>query len=132
MADAYRHLALAHPGSFRFVLSHQYSNPTTVRPTAYVLDALRDAGIAEADRVHLLRFLVAYLGGAIARELGSPGQTPTGAVLAGGHARRPVAAAAAAAVEKAPGLVTVDHAAEYAFGVDFVLDGIEAKARSAR
>lgn len=139
VARAFRRRALAHPQAASLVLSRQLSSLDGLAPVEAVLAALRDAGIAAEESVHLLRVVLATLIGTLLREVDAG---PTyGTVDTVGIAQRtetlensnlPAVAAAA------PHLATFDADREFDYAMELSLDavrrrvpgGVEGRSRS--
>lgn len=126
LARAFRQMALKHPGAFPLVFTRQLKSADALRPLEAGLALLKEAGFSGNEAVHAMRAFVAYQGGALLRETGMSqllGEAPPDLYLAEaeklGERKFPLV------TKLAPLLAACDHEAEYEFGLDVMLMGLE-------
>lgn len=127
-AEGIRMVALAHPEAFRLVGMRPLNTPAAFRPVEAALGALRAMGLPPDEAAHGYRALVAFARGYALAEIGRftfEAEGAAGAVLPSG----PDAAAFPRIEELAPQLSHPDHAAAFGFGLQALLDGLQAAAR---
>lgn len=123
-----RAVALAHPDAFRLVGMRPLHTPRAFRPVDDTLGALRAIGLADQEAVHAYRALVSYARGYALAEI-------AGFTLeaAGAEPPAPVGPDELRAeglenlAELAPHLLRSEHDAAFEFGMESILDGIEAR-----
>lgn len=129
LARSYRQLAHRHPRTFALATSRRLTSSDGLPPVEAALSVTRAAGFRGADAVHVLRTALAYLTGALLREVGAT--TVLGGRLVDGYADR-VADLPPAAFplvrEVAEHLDFCDHDAEFEFGLDLLVTAIETRA----
>jgi TetR/AcrR family tetracycline transcriptional repressor len=124
IAHAFRASAFAHPEAASLVLTRQLGSAAALAPTDAVLHVLAAAGFPPDRAVHVLRFLVATLTGALLRE--HQAAPAFGAEAAAVAARRAVLESAElpAVAAAADHLARFDRDAEFAFSVDAAIDAV--------
>jgi AcrR family transcriptional regulator len=138
-ARAFRHIARAYPRCTMVVVSRPANSPTALAPIEHALATLRGAGFGAEDAVRVVRVFIAYIVGALLREVGvSPGLEPQRplsqdpAVLA---ADRPSLHVDPAEFPQVVGmsdeLMQRDHDADFEFGLDLLVRAV-AELRPAR
>ncbi|HEX4813472.1 MAG TPA: TetR/AcrR family transcriptional regulator [Nonomuraea sp.] len=126
-ARAFRQLARHYPRSTMLVVSRQLHSAAGLLPVERALATLRGAGFDGADAVRVLRMFVAYIVGSLLREVGvTPAFAPVhpGAVTAG--AVDPALFPEVSSL--APLLGECDHAAEFEFGLELLIQAAAAHA----
>lgn len=133
LAQTFRRMALKHPGAFPLVFTRQLKSPEALVPLEAGLALLREAGFDGDQAVHIMRAFVAYQGGSLLREVGMShllGAATPDFFVAGteelGDAQFPMVRALAAQ------LAACDHAAEYDFGLEMMLAGLNQMSTSRR
>ncbi|MFE7775439.1 TetR/AcrR family transcriptional regulator C-terminal domain-containing protein [Streptomyces sp. NPDC057445] len=126
IAYAFRQAALRHPRAGELVLMRQLSTPTALAPVDTMLAMMLDHGFDEATAVHALRLFVAFQVGSLLREFHTP---PTAADRDNEAVEQTRTAYFAgsgfpAVAKVAPILAVNDHEAEFAFGVELLVDAL--------
>lgn len=120
-----RAVLLAHPDALPLFVGHNASSPDALRPIEAGLRILRTAGFGPAEAVHALRTLVAYTVGYAGAE--------TGALRNPQHTSEAIAAARTLPTDEFPTLRELaafsakSGDAEFEFGLDTIMTGLEAK-----
>jgi len=126
IAQAFRQAAVRHPHCTPLVLTRQLGSSSALAPTEIVLSVLREAGFPPDRAVHALRAVLAFVVGALLREV-SASSTFSGDNLSG--VQRRVAELNASElphlIEVAPQLAVCDHEEEFAFGLDLLITALE-------
>jgi AcrR family transcriptional regulator len=126
LAKSFRQMALQHPGAFALVFTRQLRTPSAFSRLETGLSILEEAGFDGEDAVHAMRAFVAYQGGSLLREVGSSallGATPPDFYISGTEA---LGAEQFPLVRTlAPALTACDHEAEYEFGLDIMIAGLQ-------
>ena len=128
-ASGIRGVALAHPDAFRLVGMRPLHTPQAFRPVEVALGALRAFGLADDEAVHGYRALVSFARGYALAEIG--GFTLEAAQIG---PQAPVdpddlrAEGLPNLAELSSHLLHPEHEAAFAFGLDSILDGLEARA----
>jgi len=131
VAYAFRRASLRHPRAVELVLTRQLSSPAALPVINCSLAVLLDHGFDEAAAVHALRLLLAFQVGSLLREFHAPG-FGSEAGEAGeedeesvDERRQHLADSGFPAVAKlAPRLAEIDHAAEFTFGLELLIDAL--------
>jgi TetR/AcrR family tetracycline transcriptional repressor len=132
LAHAFRSVALAHPRSCAVVLTRKVFSPSGLRPMEASVSLLLGAGFDEATAVHSIRVLMSFLVGSLLRQVGVlptlGGQDPASAEVR-------IAALANAGFPSlarvAPLLGTIDHDAEYEFGLEALITAMQSRLHAA-
>ncbi|MFD8204787.1 TetR/AcrR family transcriptional regulator [Streptomyces sp. NPDC059695] len=136
LADDLRHRLLAHPGSVHLMLSGPMDGPHALALGEALLTVLADAGLGPADAARASYLLIVQVLGAIALEAAElPAPLPPPPVTERVAARREQLRAVpadrhprtAAAADTIARFVSDE---QYAWGLDRVLDGIAARAKT--
>ncbi|QSQ17408.1 TetR/AcrR family transcriptional regulator C-terminal domain-containing protein [Myxococcus landrumensis] len=133
LALSFRQVALRHPGIAPLVLTRQLGSLQAMAVSEAALATLDAAGVPPKEAVHVLRFILAFLIGALVREVSS-GPTFSGLDL-DGLAERHTALKTSGlrhVARAARHLAACDHAAEFEFGVDMMVAALEARLGSSR
>ncbi|UNM16257.1 TetR/AcrR family transcriptional regulator C-terminal domain-containing protein [Streptomyces formicae] len=135
IAYAFRQASLRHPRACELVLMRQLSTPTALAPVDTMLAMMLDHGFDEETAVHALRLFISFQVGTLLRQFhGSTALGGGGADDGDAAAREAVRTAYFAdsgfpAVAKvAPVLAVNDHEAEFAFGVELLIDALRSLA----
>ncbi|MDH2424148.1 TetR/AcrR family transcriptional regulator C-terminal domain-containing protein [Sphaerisporangium sp. TRM90804] len=125
-ARAFRQIAHHYPHSTMVVVSRQLQSPAGLMPVERALDTLREAGFEGEDAVQILRTFIAYIIGALLREVGV---TPTYAPGSHGELGVPrVDPALFPAVDSvAPLLGAWDHEEAFEYGLDLLITAVAAR-----
>ncbi|MET7616204.1 TetR/AcrR family transcriptional regulator C-terminal domain-containing protein [Streptomyces sp. NPDC005408] len=124
VAYGFRQASLRHPRACELVLTLQLSSPGALPTINCSLAVLLDHGFDEAAAVHALRLLIAFQVGSLLREFHSP-STKGEDESAVRERRDHLARSGFPAVAKlAPMLAVIDHEAEFAFGVELLIDAL--------
>lgn len=128
IAQAFRAAAVRYPRCAPLVLTRQLGSFVALAPVEAVLTILRDAGFPPQRAVHALRSVLAYVIGALLREL-SAGPTFSGDNLGGVEKRLSELEASELphVVEAAPFLAVCHHDDEFRFGLDLMITALEAQ-----
>ncbi|NBM19870.1 TetR family transcriptional regulator [Streptomyces sp. GC420] len=126
IARAFRKAALAHPRACELVLTRQLGSPAALRAVDMVLGLLLEAGFDEDVAVHALRLFTAYATGALLGEARAAGEYH--GASGDGDVRQLAGCGLPAVSRVAPRLADVDHEAEYAFGLERLIDSLRAYA----
>ncbi|MFC5289830.1 TetR/AcrR family transcriptional regulator C-terminal domain-containing protein [Actinokineospora guangxiensis] len=128
IAHAFRASAFAHPEAASLVLTRRLGSTAALAPTDAVLRVLAAAGFPPDRAVHVLRFLLAALTGALLREHQAAPDFGTEATAV--DARRAVldSAALPAVAAAADHLARFDRDAEFAFTVEAAIDAVMVQA----
>lgn len=127
VAYAFRRASLRHPRAVELVLTRQISSPGALPVINCSLAVLLDHGFDEAAAVHALRLLVAFQVGSLLGEFHSPGfGSETGEEDEEVRRREQhLSNSGFPAVAKlAPKLAEIDHAAEFTFGLELLIDAL--------
>jgi AcrR family transcriptional regulator len=126
IAQAFRRAAVRHPHCTPLVLTRQLGSSSALATTEIVLSVLREAGFPPDRAVHALRAVLAFVVGALLREV-SASPTFSGDNLSG--VQRRVAELSASELphltEVAPQLAVCDHEEEFTFGLDLLITALE-------
>lgn len=126
LAYGFREMALAHPGAFPLVFMRQIRSPEAFRPLEAGLALLQEAGFEGEEAVHVLRAFVAYQGGSLLREVGTAPLLGAAAPDLYVEGTEQLGADQFPLVSKlAPQLAVCDHEAEYEFGLEMMIAGLE-------
>ncbi|MFI6787245.1 TetR/AcrR family transcriptional regulator [Nonomuraea sp. NPDC050383] len=123
-ARAFRQIAHHYPRCTMLVVSRQLHSAAGLLPVERALATLRSAGFDGPDAVRVLRLFIAFVVGSLLREVGvTPTFAPTDhRHLAGAEAADPALFPEVSAL--APLLGACDHEAEFAFGVELLIQAI--------
>lgn len=122
-AHAFRQLARDYPRSTMVVVSRQLNSAAGLLPVERALATLRSAGLDGPDAVRMLRIFIAYVVGSLLREVGvTPAFAPVRDAPEGVAELDP--GLFPQVVELAPLFDSGDHAAEFAFGVELLIQAI--------
>jgi AcrR family transcriptional regulator len=130
LAMAYRRLLLAHPNVLSLFAEHRHLDPGCLQPIELTLEALRSGGLSVEETTTAYHMLVGYVMGHATLEIagvmsGDPDPEHAAQHEAFLHTfprdRFPRMA------EMLPYLKHCDHEAEFEFGLDMLLAGLEAK-----
>ncbi len=126
IAHAFRLTSLRHPRACQLVLTRQLTSPTALAPIDCSLAVLLDHGFEEETAVSALRMFTAYQVGCLLREFCSSSASPPGEGDAAARARTDYLAGSGfpAVARVAPALAVIDHEAEFAFGVETLIEGL--------
>jgi AcrR family transcriptional regulator len=122
-ARAFRQIAHHYPRSTMLVVSRQLHSHAGLLPVERALATLRSAGFDGADAVRMLRVFIAFIVGSLLREVGvtptfAPAQQRTVSAEHVDPALFPHVS------ELAPLLASCDHEAEFAFGVELLIQAM--------
>lgn len=126
VAQAFRRAAVRHPHCAPLVLTRQLGSSAALAPSEAVLSILGEAGFPPDRAVHALRSVLAFVVGALLREVSAEpafsGDDPDGVErrLAGLRA-----SALPNVLASAPYLAVCDHEQEFAFGLDLLTTALE-------
>lgn len=128
-ASSARTVLSQHSWALGLMDSRRNPGPATLRHHNAVLGVLREAGFTLAMAAHAVSLIDSYVSGYVLQEAGLPMSSPSEAAeVAGGILERMSADdlpyLAEMIVEHAPGY---DHTSEFAYGLDLILDGLEAR-----
>jgi AcrR family transcriptional regulator len=128
LARSFRSVALAHPRACAVILTRKVLSPSGLRPMEACLSLLLRSGFDEATAVHSIRVLISFLVGSLLRQVG---------VLPTLGERDPasteiriadlVASGFPALARVAPLLGTIDHDAEYEFGLEALITAMRTR-----
>jgi AcrR family transcriptional regulator len=130
LAIAYRRLLLAHPNALSLFAEHRHLDPDCLRPIELTLEALRSGGLSVEETITAYHMLVGYVQGHVTLEIAGLLAGDEGPEHAAQHEafmrtlppdRFPRMA------EMLPHLKVCDHEAEFEFGLDMLLAGLDAK-----
>jgi AcrR family transcriptional regulator len=130
LALAYRRLLLAHPNVLSLFAEHRHLDPDCLQPIELTLEALRSGGLSVEETTTAYHMLVGYVMGHAMMEIaglmaGDPGPEHTAQHEVFMQTlpldRFPRMA------EMLPYLKQCDHEAEFEYGLDVLLAGLEAK-----
>ncbi|MFE1884558.1 TetR/AcrR family transcriptional regulator C-terminal domain-containing protein [Streptomyces diastatochromogenes] len=127
VARSFRQLATAYPNTATLVLTRWQNSAAYVESADAVLNILRTAGFRVDAAVHALRALIAYIVGTLLREVGvGPTlSTPDTDQAAAQRASLLAAQGVPRVVEAATELASIDHEAEFEFGLRLLLDSLD-------
>lgn len=126
VAQAFRRAAIRHPHCAPLILTRQLGSSAALAPSEAVLSILGEAGFPPDRAVHALRSVLAFVVGALLREVSAEpafsGDDPRGVErrLAGLRA-----SAMPNVIASAPHLAVCDHEQEFAFGLDLLTTALE-------
>jgi AcrR family transcriptional regulator len=133
-AREWRRLIKAHPNVMQLLVErkHPMASAEMLRPTEIALDILRRAGLSERDTVNAFQAIGGYIFGAVMMEIGNlaPGRpegSPEPAELS-----RETATDFPCLAQLLPWFIECDTDATFELGLDLLLEGIRAKATTAR
>jgi len=130
LARSFRTAATSHPGAFTLVSARQLGSASGLRPIEAELLILHEAGFDAETSVHILRTFVAFVTGSLVRELtAEPVVSGIDPVARATRIEVLKAAGFSAIADAADHIAIVDHEAEYYFGVDLFITGLEAQLR---
>lgn len=122
-ALAFRQIARDHPRCTMVVVSRQLRSAAGLLPVERALATLRQAGFDGPDAVRVLRVFVAYIVGSLLREVGvTPAFTPAG--CPGVEVENVDPLLFPQVSELAAQMGECDHQAEFAFGLDLLIQAI--------
>jgi AcrR family transcriptional regulator len=126
IAYGFRQAALRHPRAGELVLMRQLSTPTALQPVDTMIAMMLDHGFDEEAAVHVLRLFVSFQVGSLLSEMRAPQATAERDEEATKQARTAYFAGAGfpAVAKVAPILAVNDHEAEFAFGVELLIDAL--------
>ncbi|WP_240506395.1 TetR/AcrR family transcriptional regulator C-terminal domain-containing protein [Thermoactinospora rubra] len=117
LVRAFRGVARAHPRCVQLALTRQAASPSALRPVEHALAIAEDAGFDGPTAVRIMRALISYAVGTIARETMFQQMIKhLPAELPGQEFRRVRALAGE--------LVADDHDADFEFGLDLLISSI--------
>ena len=125
MANSYRKIANEHPNIVQLVATRPFNTMPSLRPVEAGFEIFRQAGFDEQTSIHAFRTLAGFVTGYTLAETGALFGEATGdgqltpADLPEDEFPR--------LREVGPYLASTDHDAEFEFGVDVLLTGLEAK-----
>ncbi|WP_351228037.1 TetR/AcrR family transcriptional regulator C-terminal domain-containing protein [Streptomyces sp. NPDC002133] len=130
IAYAFRQAALRHPRACELVLLRQLSTPTALAPVDTMLAMMLDHGFDEETAVHALRLFISFQVGSLLWHVHT---SPSGAgrdPAAIREARTAYFAGSGfpAVAKVAPILAVNDHEADFAFGVELMIDALRSLA----
>lgn len=121
VAHAYRALLLRHPNAIPLLAQVHLTNPAAVRTAGAVMAQLRAAGFDAQTALNVLATVESFVNGFALWEAGTAPFRATGAPLAIGADADPYL------VELAPQLAQEDCADSFAFGLEVIIRGLEAR-----
>ncbi|WP_262006302.1 TetR/AcrR family transcriptional regulator C-terminal domain-containing protein [Streptomyces sp. FIT100] len=131
IAYAFRQASLRHPRACELVLMRQLSTPTALAPVDTMLAMMLDHGFDEETAVHALRLFISFQVGTLLRQFHGSTALGGGAADEGDTAAREAVRTAyfadsgfPAVAKVAPVLAVNDHEAEFAFGVELLIDAL--------
>ncbi|WP_240137009.1 TetR/AcrR family transcriptional regulator C-terminal domain-containing protein [Streptomyces sp. MUM 178J] len=125
IAHAFRRTSLRHPRACQLVLTRQLSSPTALAPIDCSLTVLLDHGFDEETAVRALRLFTAYQVGCLLREFYASSENRGEDDAAVRERTGRLAGSDFPAVARvAPMLAVIDHEAEFAFGVETLIEGL--------
>jgi AcrR family transcriptional regulator len=130
LALAYRRLLLAHPNVLSLFAEHRHLDPDCLQPIELTLEALRSGGLSVEETTTAYHMLVGYVQGHAMLEIAG--------LMAGDpdpeHAAQHEAFMLTLPSDRFPRMAEMlpylkqcDHEAEFGFGLDVLLAGLEAK-----
>jgi len=130
LALAYRRLLLAHPNVLSLFAEHRHLDPDCLQPIELTLEALRSGGLSVEETTTAYHMLVGYVMGHAMLEIAG--------LMAGDpdpeHAAQHEAFMLTLPSDRFPRMAEMlpylkqcDHEAEFGFGLDVLLAGLEAK-----
>ena len=130
LALAYRRLLLAHPNVLSLFAEHRHLDPDCLRPIELTLEALRSGGLSVEETTTAYHMLVGYVQGHAMLETaglmaGDPG--PEHAAEHDAFLRMLPPDRFPRMAEMLPYLKQCDHEAEFEYGLDVLLAGLDAK-----
>ncbi|WP_328399225.1 TetR/AcrR family transcriptional regulator C-terminal domain-containing protein [Streptomyces sp. NBC_00390] len=133
IAYGFRQAALRHPRAGELVLMRQLSTPTALAPVDTMLAMMLEHGFGEAAAVHALRLFVSFQVGSLLQEFRVPQASAEWDKEAAEQARAAYFAGSGfpAVAKVAPILAVNDHEAEFAFGVELLIDALRRLAPAA-
>lgn len=130
IAHAYRRLAHDHPHLFPLVVARPLAAPEVLRPLEATLAILRAGGFDPETALRAFRTIASFVAGFALDEIAGPATPPS----VGGGRPSPLAAFAdlppaafPRVTEAAPHAAHADADADFAFGLDVILVGLEAR-----
>lgn len=125
VARNFRAAMLAHPRAAPVVLERRTPSPVALAPMQVVLASMLASGIEAERAVSAFRAMLAFLVGALMREVrDAPGSCATDPVEAHGRRRELEATGLPAIVATAPYISTIDHQKEFEFGLAMLLGSL--------
>ncbi|MEU6998617.1 TetR/AcrR family transcriptional regulator C-terminal domain-containing protein [Nonomuraea sp. NPDC046570] len=128
-AHAFRAITHHYPRSTMLVFGRQLHSNAGLLPVERALATLRGAGFDGQQAVRMLRMFIAYIVGSLLREVGV---TPTFAPVHGSMVKAGEVDPALfpEVSELAPLLTACDHEAEFAFGLELLIEAIAVHAKN--
>ncbi|MFE6130095.1 TetR/AcrR family transcriptional regulator C-terminal domain-containing protein [Streptomyces sp. NPDC056437] len=124
VAHAFRRASLRHPRAGELVLTRQLNSPGVLPTIDCSLKVLLEHGFEEANAVHALRLLVAFQVGSLMREFHSPAFRGEDESAVREREELLAGSGFAAVARLAPKLAVIDHDAEFAFGLERLIDAL--------
>jgi AcrR family transcriptional regulator len=131
LAHAFRSVALAHPRACAVILTRKVLSPSGLRPMEACLSLLLRSGFDEATAVHSIRVLMSFLVGSLLRQVGVlPTLGERDPASAETRIADLVASGFPTLARVAPLLGTIDHDAEYEFGLEALITAMRTRLRA--
>ncbi|MFD7440004.1 TetR/AcrR family transcriptional regulator C-terminal domain-containing protein [Streptomyces sp. NPDC059909] len=127
IAYGFRKASLQHPRACELVLMRQLSTPTALAPVDTMLAMMLDHGFDEETAVHALRLFISFQVGSLLMHVRASPGAGTDRDPEADLARRTAYFSGSgfpAVAKVAPILAVNDHEAEFAFGVELLIDAL--------
>jgi AcrR family transcriptional regulator len=132
LAHAFRSVALAYPRGCAVILTRKVLSPSGLRPMEACLSLMLGAGFDEATAVHAIRVLMSFLVGSLLRQVGVlPTLGERDPARAEIRIADLVASGFPSLARVAPLLGTIDHDAEFEFGLEALITAMRARLHAA-